>query len=199
MSPQGAPQKSNTTTVVIVLLAIGGLSLVCCVGTFGAIALPNFIHYSTRAKQSEVKANLKGAWTTEKAWLAEKDTYSESFEEMGFIPEPRNRYRYVLSPSGETLLPGAPDGGMHGSIAADRNSGQHPDNAALLAAIPPALLAEAGVHGKCPEACRVTLIGVGNLDDDPEVDLWSISSDARTIDGVSVPAGQPYQHQNDIR
>ena len=171
--------------------------LLCCVGSVGAIAVPNFIKFGARSKQSEVKMNLKGAFTAEKAWFGERDTFSESFEEMGFIPERGNRYMYVASSTGDALVPGAADGGMHSRIEADPKHSAN--NAALLAAIPAALLAEAGVHGKCPEACHVVVIGVANLDGDSDVDLWSVSTDARVIDGVSVPAGQPWQHQNDIR
>jgi type IV pilus assembly protein PilA len=136
------------------------------------------------------------AFTAEKSWFAEKDTYSESVEEMGFMPERGNRYMYVVAPSGDALVPGGPAGGTHTRIEAD--SKYSPDNAALLAAIPPALLAETGVHGTCPDACRITVVAVGNLDGDSDVDLWSVSTEARTIDGAPVPAGQPYNHHSDL-
>ena len=88
MTPQGAPKKTNTTAVVIIL-GVGVVATLCCVGGAAAIALPNFIHFNSRSKQSEVKSNLKGAWTAERAWFAERDTYTERFEEMGFISRAR--------------------------------------------------------------------------------------------------------------
>ena len=78
---------------------------------------------------------------------------------------------------------------MHGRVAAD--SKHSPNNAALFLAIPPALLAETGIHGTCPDACRITVVG------DADVDLWSISTEARIIAGTPVPADQPFQHLND--
>lgn len=197
MTPQGAPQKSNTNTVLVVVLVVGGLSLLCCVGGLAAIAVPNFLKFNVRAKQGEVKMNLKAAYTAQKAWFAEKDTYSESVEEVGFLPEPHNRYRYFLAVSGDPLVPGAPDGGFHPGIAADLRVGPSPDNAALLAGIPPPLLAEAGLHGKCPDACHITILAAGNIDGDSTIDVWSVSTKDRSIDGVTVPAGKPHMHTDD--
>ena len=74
-----------------------------------------------------------------------------------------------------------------------------PGPAAYLAAIPPALLADAGVHGTCPADCYVTVIAVGNIDDDADLDVWSISTQARTLGGEAVPAGQPFHHVNDLK
>lgn len=199
MTPQGAPQKSNTTTVVLIVLAVGGVSLFCCVATLAAIAVPNFVKFNVRARQAEVKANLKSAYAAQRAYFDDKDTYSESIDEVGFLPERSNRYRYVFAPASDSLFPGSPDGGAHNGVLADQRPSPPPDNATLLAGIPPALLAEAGLHGKCPEACHITMLAVGNLDGDSDVDVWSISTMVRTIGGVSVPAGQPYNDFDDVK
>ena len=183
-APQGdAPKKKmSTTAIVLIVLGVGGGAMLCCVSTLAAIAIPNFIKFQARSKQSEVKMNLKGAFAAEKGFFSEKDAYSESFSEMAFTPEKGNRYMYVASP--ESKL--------------DADARFTPDNAALLAAIPPALMSETGVHGTCPGDCHITIVGVGNIDNDPDVDLWSISTEARTIDGTPVPAGQPFNHHSDI-
>lgn len=184
--------------MLLVLLLGGGFAFLCCVGTVGAIAIPNFIKFGVRAKQAEVKVNLKAAYQAERAWFEDKSTYSESVEEVGFIPERSNRYLYLLSATGELLLPGALDGGQHGSIGADLRHDRSPDNVALLAGIPADLLAEAGMHGTCPDSCRMTVLAAGNLDNDATVDVWSVSTAARTIDGVPVPAGTPHKHIDDV-
>ena len=54
--PVGAPKKSNN--VLIVVLVVGGLCMFCCVGTIALIAVPNFIKFSARSKQAEVKSGL---------------------------------------------------------------------------------------------------------------------------------------------
>ena len=196
MNPQGPPKKSNT--VLIVVLAVGGLCMLCCVGTIAAIAVPNFLKFGARSKQSEVKSNLKAVFTAEKYWFMEKDTYSESIEDIGFAPERGNRYRYILSPSGDALNPGEPAGGKHTGVLVDAKMGPAPDDAALLARIPPPLLAQAGLKGECPKACHITILAVADLDKDSTVDLWSISTEDRMIDGVSVPAGTPHKHSDDV-
>lgn len=183
-TPQGeAPKKKmSTTAIVLIVLGVGGGAMLCCISTLAAIAIPNFIKFQARSKQSEVKMNLKAAFSAEKAFFGEKDAYSDSASEVGFSPERGNRYLYVVSPESKI----------------DADARMSPDNAALLAGIPAALMAETGVHGTCPDECHVTIVGVGNIDNDPDVDLWSISTEARTIDGTPVPAGQPYNHHSDI-
>ena len=201
--PQGAPKKS-TATIIIVVVIVGGLAALCCIGTLAAIAIPNFIRFQARSKQSEVKTNLKAAYFAEKSYFGEKEQYSDDFKEIGFAPERGNRYLYLASDlfvyskaGGGTLIPGGASG-PHSIIAADTRVAPGASAPAYIAGIPPALLAEAGVHGNCPDACSVTLIGVGNVDNDSTLDVWSVSSEARTIGGESVPAGQPYMHVNDI-
>ncbi len=69
------------------------------VGVLAAIAIPNFIKFQCRSKQSEAKANLKGLYTSERAFQAEMNRWSESFQEIGFQPEPGTRYNYCLGAS----------------------------------------------------------------------------------------------------
>jgi hypothetical protein len=44
-----------------------------------------------------VKANLKSAFTAEKAYYQEHDQYSSCIRKIGFSPERGNRYRYSLN------------------------------------------------------------------------------------------------------
>lgn len=185
--PQGAPQKKSTMTVLIIVLIGGGLAMVCCMGMLAAIAIPNFIKFQARSKQAEVKSNLKAAYVAERSYLGEKETFSEDFGEVGFSPGPGNRYLYLVSQKG-----------AHGITAADPKLAAGATVAGYVAAIPPGVLAEAGTHGKCPDDCYVTVIGVGNIDNDAALDVWSISTQARTFGGVAVPAGQPFMHVNDL-
>src|SRR4051812_16376379 len=70
--------------------------VVAIIGILAAIAIPNFVKFQARSKQSEAKANLKAMFTSEKAFLAEKDRFSGFVGEVGFSPERNNRYAYFL-------------------------------------------------------------------------------------------------------
>src|SRR4051812_20133496 len=70
--------------------------VVAIIGILAAIAIPNFIKFQARSKQSEAKANLKAAFTAEKAYVQEKDKYETKINIVGFSPERNNRYAYFL-------------------------------------------------------------------------------------------------------
>src|SRR5437763_315953 len=54
-------------------LAIGGLVVaVLAVPIYAAIAIPNFIKFQARSKQSEAKVSLKSLWVAEKSYMADK-------------------------------------------------------------------------------------------------------------------------------
>src|SRR5690242_5457616 len=74
--------------------------VVAIIGILAAIAIPNFIKFQARSKQSEVKANLKSFFTAEKAFFQEKDRFSSLTGEVGFEPERNNRYAYFLAATG---------------------------------------------------------------------------------------------------
>src|ERR687883_2014072 len=84
-------QKGFTLIELMIVVAI--------IGILAAIAIPNFIKFQARSKQSEAKANLKALFTAEKAFMQEKDRYSSLVGEMGFSPERNNRYAYYLASS----------------------------------------------------------------------------------------------------
>lgn len=84
-----AKMKKGFTLVELMIV-------VAIIGILAAIAIPNFIKFQARAKQSEAKTNLKGLFQAEKSYFAEHDTYSEDFKAIGFIPERGNRYAYRL-------------------------------------------------------------------------------------------------------
>jgi type IV pilus assembly protein PilA len=182
---------------IVVPIVMGSM-----VGILAAIAIPNFIRFQARAKQSECRANLKSVFTAQKSYFQEKDQYSSLPQEIGFSPERGNRYAYFLDVSGSL---------QDRSSAALSTSGQDEtgigvdtfkygamrsltvdDMSAALAG-----RLEPGVQGQCPD-CSFTAVCAGNLDQDGTLDVWSISSEDRTIGAERVMAGVPFNHVNDV-
>ncbi len=71
--------------------------VVAVIGVLAALAVPNYIRFQARSKQSEAKGTLKAAFTTERAYYQEHSTYSSCTKKLGFAPERGNRYRYTLN------------------------------------------------------------------------------------------------------
>jgi type IV pilus assembly protein PilA len=176
-------------------LIVGVGLLVLMVGScFFFLWIPYTVRPNRIGRTSEVRSKLKAAFTAEKANFGEFDTYDEHVEKVGFAPARHNRYLYVFSKSADLLTQGSPDGGTHTGVSSDDGVSS---DAVLLAAVPAALLKEVGLEGTCPSACDITVIAAGNIDGDPTIDVWSISTKERTILGELVPAGVPYNHVSD--
>ena len=67
--------------------------VVAIIGILAAIAIPNFIKFQARSKQSEAKANLKSAYMSEKFYFESNQKYSADIGEVGFSAMPGNRDR----------------------------------------------------------------------------------------------------------
>ncbi len=176
--------------------------VVAIIGILAAIAIPNFIRFQARSKQSEVKTNLKAIFTGQKTLIGEKDRFSNLVAEVGFAPERGNRYYYDLGlvaggvgtqtelrATATAVQPGS----AADSIAADefRYGAQYAQGtlnsgtAAPGAAVPNFQVASAGVavptgqqgiYGTCPQ-CSFTATGMGQIDNDTGPDYWLVSSE----------------------
>ncbi len=69
--------------------------VVAIIGILAAIAIPNFLKFQAKSKQSEAKTNLKGIYTAETAYYGENNTYN-TFERVNWQPVGINRYTYDL-------------------------------------------------------------------------------------------------------
>ena len=75
--------------------------VVAIIGILAAIAIPNFLKFQAKSKQSEAKTNLKGIYTAETAYFGENNTY----ESLGLVNwEPVGKSRYVFSIDGGTTI-----------------------------------------------------------------------------------------------
>lgn len=193
--------------------------VVAIIGILAAIAIPNFIRFQARSKQSEAKTNLKAVFTGQKSRFGERDRYSNLIAEIGFAPERGNRYLFDL---GDTLGTAACAGTATGfepraaeTIAAGSYNGIEADQMRYGAAYKSATL-KAGMTsvgavtwyasgaattamgasnvgyalGVCPQ-CDFGACAVGNIDNDPASDVWFVGSQFSTLAGGNCSEATP--------
>jgi type IV pilus assembly protein PilA len=80
--------------------------VVAIIGILAAIAIPKFMSFQARAKQSEAKANLVHIHTAEMAYFAEYNGYIDDFNAIGFgVTGSSQRYYYELGKTHSGTLP----------------------------------------------------------------------------------------------
>ena len=82
-------QKGFTLIELMIVVAI--------IGILAAIAIPNFLNYQCKAKQSEAKANLGNIRTSQEAYFAEYDTYADEMSSIGFATKGNKKYTYYMT------------------------------------------------------------------------------------------------------
>ena len=153
--------------------------VVAIIGILAAIAIPNFIKFQAKSKQSEAKTNLKAIFTAEKSYYGEKDSYHSMFSIVGFKPEKGNRYSYTLGTSANDIVTDSARFPTAPSAYATLGS---------IKSTPPSGTAQG--LGVSPGAQGTFLAGAwGNVDNDTNSDEWAIGAD--TESGVSVGACAP--------
>jgi type IV pilus assembly protein PilA len=184
--------------------------VVAIIGILAAIAIPNFIRFQARSKQSEVKANLKSLFTAERSYFQEKDAYSECIKKIGFSPERGNRYHYSVNSGNDTKTEGCDNvelrddaPGVVSNLDAEVNADtfKYGTGAGITAVAKAA--ATVIYDPKAPAGTTITvaanLVGItasfdsnasfggsawGDIDNDTNADIWYISSVASTTAGI---------------
>jgi type IV pilus assembly protein PilA len=191
--------------------------VVAIIGILAAIAIPNFIKFQARSKQGEAKANLKAWFTTERAYLQEKDKYEEDIKIIGYAPERGNRYAYYFS--AKTTCEQRKVAGIDASqtsafcIEVDTAKYGAAANPIPTAKVPALTFAGAGndpskpglSSGGCP-GCNIDALAAGNIDNETTgYDSWYISTKDATAAAVCgnadekvAVAGTPYMSYNDV-
>ena len=143
----------------------------------------------------ECRSSLRSIIGLQFAYYSEQKKYSVHPVEIGFAPSQGNRYLYLFAADGPLTrrdeLASPPLGE---SVGYGPDSKRRPVLLEdLLAKLPAELRATTGLVGACP-ACDVTIACVGNLDDDADVDVWTIS----TKDRPEAARGTPIHHLKDL-
>ena len=179
-------RKSRGFTLIELMI------VVAIIGILAAIAIPNFIKFQAKSKQSEAKTNLKAIFTAEKSYYGEKDTYHKEFSIVGFKPERGNRYTYQIGGTDisydSVRFPTAP------TAAAKTATSTSPSG--TTAVTPNVITGSQGTF-----AARA----YGNVDNDTESDEWAVGAD--TMSGVTTgtcapdataPGGAPIVMYDDV-
>lgn len=146
-------------------------------------------------RDHECRSTLRQIVGLENAYFSERQKYSIHPVEIGWAPAQGNRYLYLFAPEGQLTrrdeLPSPPLGESVGYGPDTRKRGVLLED--LLIKFPAELKPVLGLEGACP-SCSVTIGCIGNVDDDPELDVWTIS----TKDRPEAPRGTPIHHVKDL-
>ena len=140
-------QKGFTLIELMIVVAI--------IGILAAIAIPNFMQYQAKSKQSEAKTNLGGIYVSEVAYFGEQNAFSPVFPTIGFVVASTGsqRYSYTVD-AGTNVLAGT-------SVAAC-----------------------ATYTGSGTSATGFTALATGNIDGDATCDTWTINDVKTLFNGV---------------
>ena len=139
-------QKSRGFTLIELMI------VVAIIGILAAIAVPNFMKFQARARQSEAKLNLKGYYQAAKANFAAKQEYTCDF--CGWEPEKAYKYNYFINSSSEKKNSANVCTTSMGSLPTVAQANPNPDS---------------GVAG------GFTAGAAANIDGDAACDGWSIN------------------------
>lgn len=130
------------------------------IGILASIAIPTFMQYQTRARQSEAKTSLGAIFLGERVYFIEEGRY-------GSIGE----IRYTLTGTRRYTFRSGAAGAGGGGNANDLTPGATQDTINATLGLPEAEGAIVAMNS----GTSFTATAVGNLDADPTIDRWSVN------------------------
>src|SRR5712692_7198263 len=131
--------------------------VVAIIGILAAIAIPNFMRYQAKARQSEAKVGLGGIFTTATSFFAENGTFTvSSASVLGYAPVRNPKYSFLYAGTSANFI----------------------INAGQTSTACPAASWVAGSPAATPAALTTggfTAGAIGNIDGDPTCDEWTIN------------------------
>jgi len=144
--------------------------VVAIIGILAAIAIPDFLKFQAKARQSEAKTNLASITTSEISYFAEHNNWGETFNRIGWAPQGAAKYKYsLLTYNPGTTCTDQTDMDLdcyYGAV--DCNNGTTGCGKCLPA---PAIYIDFGVD----KVKGFTSIAEGNVDSDTVSDCWTIN------------------------
>ncbi|HEX2709227.1 MAG TPA: hypothetical protein VHM68_00110, partial [Candidatus Deferrimicrobium sp.] len=119
--------------------------VVAIIGILAAIAIPNFLRFQAKSKQSEAKTNLGGIFTAETSYFAENNVYG-TFSQIAWAPVGTKQIYTYWSNSTDSKFP---PGGSATTWAGGPNVGIY--------------------------ASGFSAGAIGNVDSDATLDVWHIN------------------------
>jgi len=164
---RGMKGKSGFTLIELMIV-------VAIIGILAAIAIPNFLKFQAKAKQSESKTNLAAVHTAEVAYFGEFNEWGSAFGLINWEPEGQNRYAYVVGDSGDLINSGPNLNHIPGATTVPSPLGvwmvcDAPVGKGQNTAGP--------IEGSGDEARGFTAMTTANVDSDDATDGWSVNDD----------------------
>jgi type IV pilus assembly protein PilA len=147
-------QKGFTLIELMIVVAI--------IGILAAIAIPNFLRYQAKSRQSEARTNLGAVFVAETAYFGEQSRYG-SFGQIGYaLAGNTNRYTYR---AGTGAVVGADI--IQSQVPVANTTGNQGACAGVVVA------AHTVPNGT--NAAAFTATAAANLDNDDSIDHWFVN------------------------
>jgi len=135
--------------------------VVAIIGILAAIAIPNFLRFQAKSKQSEAKGNLGGIFSAEIAFQGEHNFFG-NFQQIAWAPTGTPRYTYI---SGA----GAATNGTNINQTVAGVAGTVSDNAGYAPPYTPPVTTAARTDN------TFVIVAAGQVDTDATLDEWTMT------------------------